>query len=141
VNSNRNPESVTTTTFQPGFRLSPVDCVVIVAGTIATFACWSTAWWIGFVIGFVVAHFFLFCNIFRVARPLELAWSGVFIALTYCTITFEKPSWLITIVTSLLATVFVVAVEMRKPSYHGVLWRRINPKLPQWWAAQGGFSV
>ena len=90
------------------------------------------------MIGFVVAHFFMFCNIFRVARPLELAWSGVFIALTFCTIMFEKPSWRITIIASLLATVFVVAVEMRKPSYHGVLWRRINPKLPQWWAAQGG---
>ena len=125
-------------TFQPGFRLSTVDIVVIVAGAIASIALWSTAWWIGFVVAFVIAHFFLFCNIFRIARPLELVWSGIFIALAYCTITFEKPSWLITIVGSLIATTIVIAIEMRKPSYHGILWQRINPQLLQWWANDRG---
>ena len=125
-------------TFQPGFRLSTVDIVVIVAGAIASIALWSTAWWIGFVIAFVIAHFFLFCNIFRIARPLELLWSAIFIARTYCTITFEKPSWLITIVASLIVTIAVIAIEMRKPSYHGILWQRINPQLPQWWAKDRG---
>lgn len=78
--------------FQPGFRISVIDGIVIVSGTIAAVSLWPTAWWIGFVVAFVVAHFFVFCNIFRVARPLELAWSGIFIVLTYCTITFGIPS-------------------------------------------------
>jgi hypothetical protein len=30
----------------------------------------------------------------------------------------------------------VVIVEMRKPSYHGVGWQRINPGLPAWWDAR-----
>ena len=68
--------------FQPGFRLSAIDVIVILVGAIASVVLWSTVWWIGFVIAFVVAHFFLFCNVFRVARPLELAWSGLFIVLT-----------------------------------------------------------
>jgi hypothetical protein len=124
--------------FQPGFRLSTTDVVVIVIGIIASIALWSTAWWIAFVVAFLIAHFFAFCNIFRVSRPLELGWSAVFIVLTYSTIAFQKPAWAITIGTSLIATCVVIAIEVRKPSYHGILWQRINPKLPQWWAAHSG---
>ena len=122
--------------FQPGFRLSAVDGAVIVIGSVASLVLWSNTWWHGFIVAFVVAHFFAFCNVFRIARPLELLWSAIFVALTYGTITYEKPSWLITIIGSLLATVIVVAIEMRKPSYHGILWQRINPQLPQWWASR-----
>lgn len=50
-----------------------------VAGIVGALSLWSTAWWLGFIVAFVVGHFFVFCNIFRVARPLELAWSGVFV--------------------------------------------------------------
>lgn len=124
--------------FQPGFRISVIDGIVIVSGTIAAVSLWPTAWWIGFVVAFVVAHFFVFCNIFRVARPLELAWSGIFIVLTYCTITFGIPSWPVSIACSLTATLAIIAIEMRKPSYHGIFWQRINPGLPQWWTNHGG---
>jgi hypothetical protein len=124
--------------FQPGFRLSLVDCVVIVVGLIAAVALWSRVWWLGFVVAFVVAHFFLFCNVFRIARWLELCWSGVFVGLVAPTILFGTPSWPITIVAALVMTAIVVRIEMRKPSYHGVLWRRINPELPKWWSAGGG---
>jgi hypothetical protein len=125
-------------TFQPGFRLSAFDVVVIIAGLMASVALWSTVWWIGFVVAFVVAHFFLFCNVFRVARPLELLWSGIFVTTTYITVAWEIPSWLVTIVFMLIVTATVIAIEMRKPSYHGVFWRRINPDLRKWWATHGG---
>jgi hypothetical protein len=120
--------------FQPGFRVSTLDCVVIVMGAVASVYLWATAWWIGFVVAFVVAHFFVFCNIFRVARPLELAWGALFVSLAYCTVAFGQPPWPITIGASLAATVGVIILEMRKPSYHGILWQFINPRLPEWWA-------
>jgi hypothetical protein len=124
--------------FKPGFRMSAIDGIVIAVGIVAAVALWSTAWWLGFIVAFVIAHFFVFCNIFRVARPLELAWSGVFVVLTYGTVMLGRPSWAVTIGCSLLATVVVIGVEMRRPSYHGVFWHRINPSLPQWWEANGG---
>lgn len=124
---------MTTATFQPGFRISIVDRVVLVVGSVAAVVAWRYAWWLGFTIGFVVAHFFLFCNIVRMARPLELAWSGVFLALTFGTIVHQLFTWPTTIAGSLLATIIIVAAEMRKPSYHGAMWQRINPGLPQWW--------
>jgi hypothetical protein len=121
--------------FQPGFRLSFIDVVVLVIGATASAALWNAVWWIGFIVAFVVAHFFLFCNVFRIARPLELAWAGVFIALVYGTIAFSVPGWPAAIAGSLAVTVAVIALEMRKLSYHGVLWQRINPALPEWWSA------
>ena len=91
---------------------------------------------VGFVVGFALGHFFLFCNVVRMARPLELAWSSVFVALAAATVALDAPGWLVTTCVSLLVTVVVVLLEVRKPSYHGVGWRRINPELPAWWAAQ-----
>ena len=92
-------------------------------------------WWWGVVPAFVLAHILLFCNVVRMARPLEMIWAGVFVVLAGATIVFDTPSWLVTALVSLLVTVVVVVVEMRKPSYHGVGWQAINPDLPQWWQA------
>src|SRR5205814_2010879 len=106
--------------FTPGFRLSIVDGAVLVVGAVGIPLLWSMTWWWGYVIGFVLIHFFLFCNVFRVARPLELAWAGVFVVLAGATVATENPGWLIASSASLCTTVVVVLVEMRKPSYHGI---------------------
>lgn len=121
------------TTFSPGFRLSLLDIGVLVVGALTAWVLAAQMWWLGFIVGFVVAHFFLFCNVFRLGRPLELAWAGVFVALAGGTIVQDAPGWGITAAGSLSATMVVILLEMRKPSYHGVLWRWINPGLPDWW--------
>jgi len=121
--------------FAPGFRLSVVDVLVLIGGTIAAIVLWMNVWWWGFVLTFVLAHFFLFCNVVRMARPLELVWAGVFVVLAGATVVFETPGWIVTALFSLLVTVLVVVVEIRKPSFHGVGWQRINPGLPAWWKA------
>jgi hypothetical protein len=124
--------------FAPGLRLSTLDVIVLLVGAVAaaTMATVDGSW--GFVIGFVLGHFFLFCNVVRLARPLELAWSGVFVALASATVATGVPGWLVTALVSLLATLAVVVVQMRKPSYHGVGWQWINPGLPAWWQAHRG---
>ena len=119
--------------FAPGFRLSLLDVAVLLLGSIAVVALGNMTWWWGFVVGFVLAHFLLFCNVFRIARSLELVWAGVFTALAGGTIAAEKPGWIITAAASFAVTIIVVVLEMRKPSYHGIGWSRINPKLPSWW--------
>jgi hypothetical protein len=128
--------------FAPGFRLSVVDIIVLVAGTAVTIVLSMFVWWWGFVPAFVLAHFFLFCNVVRMARPLELIWSDVYVVLAGATVSLETPGWLVTTLVSLLVTAMVVVVEVRKPSYHGVGWQRINPDLPAWWeshvAKKGG---
>lgn len=122
-----------TPAFSPGFRLSKLDVAVLVLGAIGSLVIGSIVWWIGFVIAFVIAHFFLFCNVFRLSRPLELIWAAIFVALAAGTVATDFPGWPITAGGSLVATAVVVALELRKPSYHGLGWEWVNPSLSQWW--------
>ena len=120
--------------FAPGFRLSILDVIILVAGGVATVFVGRTDWPLGGLIAFVVLHFFLFCNVFRISRVLELTWAAVFLILA--TVLFaDLISLLVAVSLSLLCTVVVIGVEMTKASYHGVWWRRINPGLPAWWEA------
>ena len=123
-------------TFAPGFRLSVLDMTILTVGLAATFALATVVWWWGFVFGFVLGHFFLFCNVVRMARPLELAWTAVFVVLAAATVALGTPGWQVTVSVSLFTTVVMVVVQIRKPSYHGLGWRLINPELPNWWESQ-----
>jgi hypothetical protein len=122
--------------FAPGFRLSGRDIAVVALGVSA--AAWLASiepWW-GVMVAYVVGHFFLFCNVVRMARALELAWSGAFLALAAGTLLAGTPGWPITVAISLAVTVVVVALQVRKPSYHGIAWSRINPGLRAWWESR-----
>jgi len=122
--------------FCPGFRLSVRDVVTLVLGVMASTLAACVELWMGAVIGFTVSHFFLFCNVFRIARTLELIWAAIFLGLAGSSILSQVPTWYVTFSVSLLATIVLVIVQMRKPSYHGIYWKRINPNLPQWWEQQ-----
>jgi acyl carrier protein len=131
----KNPKPVLDDSFQPGFRISALDCLVLVAGAAGSVTAWQYLPWLGYSIACVVGHFFLFCNVVRMSRGLELAWSGVFLALTGSAIFLEVPWWSVAMLGTLAMTAFCVAMEMLRPSYHGIFWQRINPRLPEWWAA------
>lgn len=118
--------------FSPGFRLSTMDVVIIVVGGIASAFVSSIDLWIGIAITFVVLHFFLFCNVIRMSRPLELIWAGVF-AMLALTASLEIISWPIVFACSILLTITLTTIQTRRMSYHGVGWRRINPTLLEWW--------
>lgn len=119
--------------FQPGFRISTLDILVLVIGIGSAVAVWQAIWWVGFVILFVLAHFFLFCNVFRVSRVPELVWACLFVLLAAATILADVPGWVGTIVASLALTIVLIVREIRLPSYHGIAWRHWNPGLPEWW--------
>ena len=123
--------------FNPGFRLSAIDVGVLLAGVIGSFMVGQIELCLGLAIAFTVGHFFLFCNVFRMPRPLELAWAALFLTLSGSSIAFQQPGWFVSFALSLVGTAVVVVFQIRQPSYHGVGWQKINPQLPQWWRAQG----
>ena len=127
---------MTTPLFKPGFRIDVIDTLVLIAGAAGTVLLAQVEWWMGLIVGFAVGHFFLFCNVFRVAKPLELTWSAVFVALAASTIVTEQPGWTVTVGVTLATTLIVIVMQVRKPSYHGIAWQRFNPRLLQWWEAQ-----
>src|SRR6476619_4959849 len=85
--------NVTNRLFAPGFRLSRVDVAVLFAGAVAAVSLATTDVWAGVAVGFVVGHFFLFCNVLRMSRPLELTWAGVFMGLAVGAMVWGVVSW------------------------------------------------
>jgi hypothetical protein len=127
-------------TFNPGFRVSVFDVLVLIAGIIGSVVVGAQLWWAGMVIAFVVGHFFLFCNVFRIARKAELIWAALFVVLSVSTVLYDQPGWTVSFAGSLLVAGVLIAHEMKKPSYHGIFWQRINPELLEWWEANCGLS-
>ena len=58
--------------FQPGFRLSMSDVIVLVVGAVACAYAMTVDRWFGIAIAFVVLHFFLFCNMVRMSLRFRL---------------------------------------------------------------------
>lgn len=109
------------------------DALVLIVGSIASFIVGTQVWWAGIVVAFVVGHFFLFCNVFRVRRKPELVWASLFVLLAASTVLTEKPGWMVTFAVSFLVAVMLIYRETKMLSYHGVGWQRLNPGLLEWW--------
>jgi hypothetical protein len=124
----------TTANFRPGFRISEIDVGVLLLGTIGSYILARIDESLGVLMVFTVAHFFLFCNVVRMDRPLELIWAALFVLLASSTMLIDVPTWSHTFTVVLTVTAIFVAVQVLMPSYHGAFWRQINPNLPQWWA-------
>ena len=122
-------------TFAPGFRMSWIDgtfLVVMAAGCAIAFAAGSPAGWI---IATPTAQFFLFCNVFRIRRAPELIWAGLYAASAAGVAASGLPGWTAAAIGCGLGAL-LIALEMRHPSYHGVLWRRVNPRAEDCFRAQ-----
>ena len=124
--------------FSPGFRMSRLD----VAFVLLALAC---APLLGRVVEqlaiaelFAVLHFFLFCNVLRANRSLELLWAAVFVCLWSTSYFSGVPSWPYSYGMAFTVTVAVTIVQLSLPSYHGAFWRVLNPGLPRWWEQQTG---
>jgi hypothetical protein len=122
-----------TTDFRPGFRISALGCAVLLIGAVGSILAAGVEGSLGIAVAFTVGHFFLFCNVIRMARPYELIWAAIFVALAASTLLLQSPVWNPTFVLSSIATCILVTVQMRHPSYHGIFWNRINPGLREWW--------
>ncbi len=127
--------------FQPGFRLSEIDVGILLAGLPISVLIGRLDESLTLVVLFTLAHFFLFCNVVRMSRPLELLWAVLFVVLAVSTILSGFPPWIYTFSIMLLVTAILMVVQVLRPSYHGVFWRRLNPDLPQWWAVNRGNQV
>ena len=119
-----------------GFRILVSDLIVAIFAIVTTWFLWhcfegdemyQTLVLMPLVI---LGHFFLFCNVFRVPRVLELAWGVIFIlvvfthlVLSYASGRVPKPSdfWWPTIVFQSPATATVITWPIFfSKDYHGI---------------------
>ena len=118
---------MTNSTFKPGFRLSVLDILVLVAAAMGSFKVYERSADLSFIILFVTGHFFVFCNVVRINCKSELIWAFNFIVLGILRLPIQWHFLL-----SVTLTVILVYKEFRKPSYHGTFWEKINPNLIAW---------
>jgi|SRR5215469_8062836 len=115
-----------------GFRFSSIDVLVIGLFLCATAILWhlnSPLWWMLLI---TAAHFFLFCNVFRIVRRLELIWATTFILNIGAWAWLNHLNWLFVLVCQLPLTLILLIAGIRSPGYHGIFANRLNPKLNEY---------
>jgi len=112
-----------------GFRFFRTDAWVL-AGLAGVTAWFSRALpelvWLPPLVG---GHFFLFCNVVRLCRRLELLWAAVFLLNVAGWAARGDLRLLPVLLGQLAVTVVLIAWEIRQPRYHGVWADRLNPRL------------
>jgi hypothetical protein len=119
--------------FRPGFRLSVFDFVVLGLGALAAYFAYTLRSLPAAIPAYVIFTFFLYCNVFRIRRTPELIWAAAFTLAALVTFYFQQRSWLVVFAVGIALSIVLIVIEMRHPSYHGIFWRSVNPKLPTWW--------
>jgi hypothetical protein len=103
-----------------GFRFSRTDVAAIILCVLATWGAWSFLREVAILFPVVLGHFFLFCNIFRVRRKLELWWSAVFVVNVGVWLGVDQFTWLRVLLTQTPVTVLIVTMTVFGRDYHGV---------------------
>lgn len=119
-----------------GFRMSSLDGVVLLLGTILTIWLRNEAFPLWWIVPMALGHFFLFCNVFLVWRRLELAWAVAFVILVGVHLAAGYSDWLSPLVMQTPITLFVLWLQLRSPWYHGIYAHRINPRLEDYLAGR-----
>jgi hypothetical protein len=112
---------------RPGFRMSGFDAAILIAASILTAVLLvrlEPGSWPGrdevLLIPVVVVHFFLFCNVFRVWRPYELIWAGVFVVNVAGWWAWDAMTIWRVLAVQLPVTALVIWLQVRSPHYRGV---------------------
>ena len=119
-----------------GFRLSRTDVFVLVLGISAGSIGYYYIGEFALFVPYVVGHFFLFCNVFRVRRKPELVWSGIFLVNCMIWIAVGAVNVYAILGIQFLATIAVILNEIRGPHYHGIFARRLNPQIDHYLAGK-----
>ena len=117
-----------------GFILSTSDGIILSAGLILTWFVWGKVGEFSFFIPFVLGHFFLFCNVFRIRRKQELLWAATFIINGFIWSALGRYSIFILFGLQILLTGIILILEMTRPDYHGIFCRNINKQMDDYLA-------
>ena len=119
-----------------GLRFSLLDGIVLLGAFLGAILAFEMTAGFSTLLLFVVLHFFLFCNVFRIRRKPELIWAGTFILNCAFWIATGHVSVFPIAVCQLLVTVVLIVLELRLPCYHGIFARHLNPRLDDYLAGR-----
>jgi hypothetical protein len=114
-----------------GFRFSALDAVLLAAAAAGTAALLPVLGDRAWLVAFVAAHFFLFCNVFRIPRRSELVWAGALVVLDLSLEWTGRFSWTTIGLAMTPLTVLLVWLAVRDPGYRGVRGGRDEAPAPE----------
>jgi len=103
-----------------GFRLWVSDMVVILACFPATWLLWRWFDEQALMLPLVLGHFFLFCNVFRVRRRLELWWAAALVVNGLVWIGVEDFGLLEIWIVQTPVTLVVIGITVAGRDYRGI---------------------
>jgi hypothetical protein len=109
-----------------GFRFSLADLAAIAVCALATWAMWPLLDTMAAAFPIVLGHFFLFCNIFRVPRLLELLWGAVFLINFAARLSLGRFAWSAVLWTQLPFTLVVILTAIFQKDYHGIGYKLVS---------------
>jgi hypothetical protein len=112
-----------------GFRFSVADAAALAAFGALAAGLHRLDSGLAWVVAVAAVHFFLFCNVFRVARRRELIWAALFIMNVGLWLWLGRLDWFNVLACQLPVSVVVIAWEIRTTRYHGIFADRLNPTL------------
>jgi hypothetical protein len=109
-----------------GFRCSKTDLLVLAATAAASVWFVSVDRSLGWLPLVALAHFFLFCNVFRVRRSYELVWAAAFVVNVACWSWTGPRIWWNVLLVQTPLTVALIGAEVASSRYHGWGFRRVH---------------
>lgn len=113
---------------EPGFRFNLTDLIFLILLGLSSvlihhfYGTFYSLYLLPLYIGFT---FFLFCNVFRVGRSLELIWIVSFLLITVISHYFFEQKWFgMSALTSSLFQAIQVLIHIRTESYKGIFHRK-----------------
>jgi hypothetical protein len=103
-----------------GFRFSVADLVAIIVCVAITLALRKPLGDFTLLFPITLGHFFLFCNVFRIRRYLELTWAVLFITNIVLWTFTGHFSWLHVLATQTPVTMLAITVSLCSKDYHGI---------------------
>ena len=115
-----------------GFRISWLDGGVLALGSLLTFWLHRIAhplWWL---VGMVLGHFFLFCNVFLVWQRWELIWAAIFVINVAAHLVIGGLGGASVLLWQLPVTMLIIGLQIRSPYYHGIFAQHWNTRLSEY---------
>jgi hypothetical protein len=109
-----------------GSRFSVADGLVLVAGGLASWLAYGMLGEQALMLPLVLAHFFLFCNVFRIRRKYEYIWAAAWVVSSGAWLFSGSFTWWGALAVQSPLTVLLIVLEMRSPEYHGILWHQLR---------------
>ena len=115
-----------------------MDAVIFAGGVLTTIVLWYDVDQFALLVPYLLGHFFLFCNTFRVGGERSLIWVGTFLSNVY--FWPQTHNLLVHLALQAVITLMLIVQCLLGKNYHGLACAQINPRYRDGAMSEGAFT-